>query len=142
MFLKLQNLLENRFSFGNAVKETWSILRAQFLSNLEILSDYTHTLRVIDWENDLVKRILPTMHRSGVNPRILTMHAFDEGIQFRQANISLQQRWLLINKEWEVPAIRIISGLCCLNQSFVTFSIIAKECILSSSHQSTIPSWV
>jgi hypothetical protein len=58
--------------------------------------------------------------------RILTMHAFDEEIQFRQANISLKQRWLLINKEQKVSLIRIISGFCHLNQSLMPFSIIAK----------------
>lgn len=62
----------------------------------------------INWDNDFEKyRALCKQPRDKNTSQIeqskfqgvLTMHAFNEEIQIGQANISLQQRWLLVNKE-------------------------------------------
>ena len=65
-----------------------------------------------------------------------TMHGFNKVIQFREA---LNQRWrLLMHKEQKVVMIGIISWLCSLNYSHVSFPVITWNSILTSHSQSLI----
>lgn len=73
----------------------------------------------------------------------LTVHAFNEVIDIREAYGSLDWRWrLLEGKEREVFAVRMVSWLCCLDQPREFFSVVAWLPILACNIKPFVPGWV